>query len=99
MAVQQAYEVFENGRGWVLRRPDRIPIVEFPTRHQAIRAGIAVCMDEGRSILRVQGADGSVEEWDTTSGKPSGQEPTGEDLDRGTPGGTRRAGRVSRSAA
>lgn len=58
------YEVVQNESGWVLRRADRTPLVEFPTRGQAVRAGVAVCLDEGLTRLRIRRADGRVEEVD-----------------------------------
>ena len=64
MARKRAWEVCENGRGWVLRRQDDLAIVEFPTQRQAIRAGLAVCIDEGLDILRIQRADGTLEEME-----------------------------------
>jgi hypothetical protein len=64
MVSQPLYEVVENHTGWVLRRADRTPLVEFPTRGQALRAGIAVCLDEGLGRLRIRRADGRVEDVD-----------------------------------
>jgi hypothetical protein len=64
MAAGMGYEVIQNDSGWVLRRYDRTPLVEFPTRSQALRAGIAVSRDEGLSRLLVCGKDGRVEEVD-----------------------------------
>ena len=62
----QAFEVVQNDSGWILRRQDRTPLVEFPTRRQAVRAAIAVCRDEGVTRLLVRRADGRVEEVDAT---------------------------------
>ncbi|CAN5817332.1 hypothetical protein BH23GEM9_BH23GEM9_15460 [soil metagenome] len=64
MGDELIYEVVQNGSGWVLRRSDRVPLVEFPTRAQAVRAGVAVCLDEGLKRLRIRRADGRVEEVD-----------------------------------
>jgi hypothetical protein len=64
MGNELIYEVVQNDSGWVLRRYGRTPLVEFPTRGQAVRAGIAVCLDEGQARLRIRRADGSVEEID-----------------------------------
>jgi hypothetical protein len=64
MAGEMLYEVVENDSGWMLRRADRTPLVEFPTRGQAVRAGIAVCQDEGLGRLRIRRSDGRVEEVD-----------------------------------
>jgi hypothetical protein len=64
MGEERVYEVVQNGSGWVLRRHDRTPLVEFPTRGQALRAGIAVSRDEGLARLWVRGSDGGVEEVD-----------------------------------
>jgi hypothetical protein len=62
MSSRPRYEVAENGSGWVLRRADRTPLVQFPTRSQAVRAGIAVCQDEGVARLRIRRADGAYED-------------------------------------
>jgi hypothetical protein len=64
MSSELTYEVVQSDSGWVLRRADRTPLVEFPTRGQAVRAGVAVCLDEGVTRLRIRRADGSVEEVD-----------------------------------
>jgi hypothetical protein len=64
MGSKPLYEVVENETGWVLRRADRTPLVEFPTRGQALRAGIAVCRDEGVASLRIRRSDGRVEDVD-----------------------------------
>lgn len=64
MPKDLVYEVVQNESGWVLRRHDRTPLVEFPTRGQAVRAGIAVCQDEGMTRLIIRRADGRVEEID-----------------------------------
>ena len=61
---QMRYEVVEQGEGWVLRL-GRIPLVEFPTEAQAIRAGSAVCRDEGMARLLIRRAGGTVEEVDS----------------------------------
>jgi hypothetical protein len=62
MAEERTYEVVQNDSGWVLRRHDRTPLVEFPTRRQAVRAGIAVSLDEGVTRLIIRRADGRTEE-------------------------------------
>lgn len=63
MAVEErAYEIVQGTSGWILRRPDRTPLVEFPTRRQAVSAGLAVCQDEGLAQLIIRDADGRVEE-------------------------------------
>jgi hypothetical protein len=62
MADELVYEVVQNDSGWVLRRHDRTPLVEFPTRGQAVRAGIAVSRDEGMTRLIIRRADGRTEE-------------------------------------
>jgi hypothetical protein len=62
MADERVYEVIQNGSGWLLRRHDRTPLVEFPTRSQAVRAGIAVCQDEGMTRLLIRPADGRIEQ-------------------------------------
>jgi hypothetical protein len=62
------YEVVERGRGWVLRRQDKTPLVEFPTRRQAVRAGLAVCLDEGLTGLVVRDAAGVEEVLDPVAG-------------------------------
>jgi hypothetical protein len=64
MGGERVYEVVQNDSGWVLRRHDRTPLVEFPTRGQALRAGIAVSRDEGLARLWVRRSDGGVEEVD-----------------------------------
>jgi hypothetical protein len=64
MGSKPLYEVVENETGWVLRRADRTPLVEFPTRGQALRAGIAVCRDEGLGRLRIRRSDGRIEDVD-----------------------------------
>jgi hypothetical protein len=64
MSREVIYEVVQNDTGWVLRRTDHAPLVEFPTRGQAVRAGAAVCLDEGVTRLRIRRADGRVEEVD-----------------------------------
>lgn len=66
MSEIRGFEVVERSTGWVLRRDGRVAMVEFPTRGQAIRAGLAVCVDEGLAGLRVRSADGVVEELDPT---------------------------------
>jgi hypothetical protein len=66
MAEGVLYEVVEGGTGWVLWRAGSTPLVEFPTRVQAIRAAVAVCLDEGMTRLIVRGADGVVEEIDAS---------------------------------
>jgi hypothetical protein len=62
MADERVYEVIQNDSGWLLRRQDRTPLVEFPTRGQAVRAGIAVCQDEGMTRLLIRPADGRIEQ-------------------------------------
>jgi hypothetical protein len=57
------YDVVQGPAGWVLRH-DRTPLVAFPTRKEAVRAGIAVCLDEGLGRLVVRRSDGAVEELD-----------------------------------
>lgn len=57
------YDVIQGRSGWVLRHR-RTPLVEFPTRLEAVRAGIVVCRDEGLGPLVITGADGVVEEID-----------------------------------
>ncbi|HEX6307569.1 MAG TPA: hypothetical protein VFZ69_05235 [Longimicrobiales bacterium] len=64
MAEGVMYEVVEVGQGWVLRRAGRAPLVEFPTEIQAVRAGLAVCRDEGVSRLVIRRGSGGVEEID-----------------------------------
>jgi hypothetical protein len=64
MGGELVYEVVQNETGWVLRRTDRTPLVEFPTRGQAVRAGVAICLDEGVTRLRIRRADGRVEDLD-----------------------------------
>jgi hypothetical protein len=64
MGSELVYEVVQNESGWVLRRTDRTPLVEFPTRGQAVRAGVAICLDEGVTRLRIRRADGRVEDVD-----------------------------------
>lgn len=61
MSNQAGYEVVQGRTGWVLRRLGLAPLVEFPTRRQAVRAGLAVCQDEGLAELVVRRADGQVE--------------------------------------
>ncbi|MBR9989465.1 MAG: hypothetical protein KFH98_06900 [Gemmatimonadetes bacterium] len=61
MQERARYEVVEGGRGWVLRQ-GRIPLVEFPTEGQAVRAALAVCRDEGLGRLLIRRACGAVEE-------------------------------------
>ena len=63
MSQNRVYEVVQNRSGWVLRR-HRVSLVEFPTQEQAVRAGLAVCRDEGLTRLHVRRADGAVEELD-----------------------------------
>lgn len=63
MQEQVLYEVVQDGSGWVLRH-GRTPLVEFPTEGQAVRAGVAVCRDEGLARLVIRRADGGVEEVD-----------------------------------
>jgi len=58
--AEQAYEIVQNGTGWVLRR-HRTALVEFATQDQAVRAGVAVCRDEGLASLRILRADGGIE--------------------------------------
>jgi hypothetical protein len=62
MADERVYEVIQNESGWLLRRQDRTPLVEFPTRSQAVRAGIAVCQDEGMTRLLIRSAGGMIEQ-------------------------------------
>jgi hypothetical protein len=62
MANDRVYEVIQNESGWLLRRQDRTPLVEFPTRGQAVRAGIAVCQDEGMTRLLIRPANGMTEQ-------------------------------------
>ena len=57
------YEVVQNGNGWVLQH-GRIPLVEFPTEGQAVRAAVAVCRDEGLGRLLIRRAGGRVEVLD-----------------------------------
>lgn len=63
MQEQVLYEVVQGGNGWVLRQ-GRTPLVEFPTERQAVRAGLAVCRDEGLARLVIRRACGGVEELD-----------------------------------
>lgn len=63
MQEQVLYEVVQGGSGWVLRQ-GRTPLVEFPTEGQAIRAGLAVCRDEGLARLVIRRACGGIEEVD-----------------------------------
>ena len=63
MQDQVFYEVVQDVRGWVLRQ-GRTPLVEFPTEDQAIRAGVAVCRDEGLARLVIRRSCGDVEEVD-----------------------------------
>lgn len=58
------YEVVERDGGWTLRRHGRVPLVEFPTENQAVRAGVAVCRDEGLARLVIRREGGGVEELD-----------------------------------
>jgi hypothetical protein len=60
----QGYEVVQGRSGWVLKRLGRSPLVEFPTRRQAVRAAIAVCQDEGLARLVIRRADGRVQVLD-----------------------------------
>lgn len=55
------YAVVEKDGAWVLRR-NRTALVEFPSRDLAVRAGMAVCRDEGLPRLLVRGADGEDRE-------------------------------------
>jgi hypothetical protein len=64
MREEMAYEVVQGRSGWELRRQGRTPLVEFPTRRQAVRAGIAVCRDEGLARLVIRLSDGKEEELD-----------------------------------
>jgi hypothetical protein len=64
MAEKQEYEVVQGRTGWSLRLRGRTSLVEFPTRRQAVRAGLAVCRDEGLARLLVRRADGVEEELD-----------------------------------
>jgi hypothetical protein len=64
MSEELVYEVVQGESGWTLRRHGRNPLVEFPTRRQAVRAGIAVCRDEGLARLLIRRADGEEEELD-----------------------------------
>ncbi|MEX1181782.1 MAG: DUF2188 domain-containing protein [Gemmatimonadota bacterium] len=66
MTQNRGFEVVQNDSGWMLRR-DRTPLVEFPTRRQAVRAAIAVCQDEGLVRLLIRRADGGVEELDASA--------------------------------
>jgi len=59
------YEVVQRPSGWVLRRNDRTPLVEFPTREQAVRAALAVSRDEGLIRMRIRRADGQVQTIET----------------------------------
>jgi hypothetical protein len=64
MREELLYEVVQERSGWTLRRHGQTPLVEFPTRRQAVRAGIAVCRDEGSARLLIRRADGQEEELD-----------------------------------
>jgi hypothetical protein len=64
MSNHAGYEVVQGSSGWVLRKSGRAALVEFPTRRQAVRAGIAVCQDEGLARLLVRRADGREEVLD-----------------------------------
>lgn len=66
MEMSRGIEVEQRSSGWLLRRQGRPPLVEFPTRVQAVRAAIAVCQDEGSARLLIRTSDGSVEELDPT---------------------------------
>jgi hypothetical protein len=57
------YEVIQGDSGWVLQH-GRTPLVAFPSRVEAVRAGIAVCRDEGLGRLVIRRSDGAVEELD-----------------------------------
>jgi hypothetical protein len=61
MADVGGYEIVQGESGWVLRGPDRMALVEFPTRRHALRAGIAVSRDEGLARLVIRRADGRIE--------------------------------------
>ena len=63
MQEQVLYEVVQGSSGWTLRQ-GRVPLVEFPTESQAVRAAIAVCRDEGLARLVIRRACGGVEEVD-----------------------------------
>lgn len=63
MQEQVLYEVVQGGSGWVLRQ-GRTPLVEFPTEGQAVRAGLAVCRDEGLARLVIRRACGGIEVLD-----------------------------------
>lgn len=63
MQEQAHYEVVQKGEGWILRQ-GRIPLVEFPTEGQAVRAAMAVCRDEGLARLVIRRACGGVEVLD-----------------------------------
>lgn len=64
MAERVMYEVVEADRRWVLRRAGWAPLVEFRTEGEAVRAGLAVCRDEGLSRLVIRRGCGGVEEID-----------------------------------
>jgi hypothetical protein len=64
MNAGQGYEVVQGRTGWALAREGRPPLVEFPTRRQAVRAAIAVCQDEGLARLLIRRSDGTVEKVD-----------------------------------
>lgn len=64
MSEEAFYEVVQGGTGWTLRRAGRTPLVEFPTEGQAVRAGAAVCRDEGLARLVIRRECGGVEELD-----------------------------------
>lgn len=63
MQQQPVYEVVQGRNGWVLRQSG-LPLVEFPTEAQAVRAAVAVCRDEGLARLVIRRTDGGVEEVD-----------------------------------
>jgi hypothetical protein len=65
MQEKTVFEVVRGRTGWALRRRGQSPLVEFPTQKQAVRAGVAVCRDEGLSRLLIRRDDGEVEEVDT----------------------------------
>jgi hypothetical protein len=64
MQERSVYEVVEAGSGWQLVRQGCVPLVEFPTESQALRAAIAVCQDEGLARLVIRRACGAIEEVD-----------------------------------
>ena len=63
MQEQVLYEVVQGSNGWTLRQ-GRVPLVEFPTERQAVRAAIAVCRDEGLARLVIRRSCGGVEDLD-----------------------------------